>query len=75
MVFHLQFPDVAGTVIPVLMEFLSDSNELAASDVLVFVREAIHKFENLKSLILEVSPVVIMYKHKVRNLISGMIIP
>lgn len=56
----MQFPDVAGTVIPVLMEFLSDSNELAASDVLVFVREAIHKFENLKSLILEVSPVSIM---------------
>lgn len=49
----IKFPDVAVTVIPVLMEFLSDTNELAASDVLVFVREAIHKFENLKLVILE----------------------
>ncbi|XP_077300608.1 coatomer subunit beta isoform X2 [Arctopsyche grandis] len=49
----IKFPDVAATVIPVLMEFLSDTNELAASDVLIFVREAIYKFEHLKSLILE----------------------
>lgn len=37
-----------------LIEFLSDTNELAASDVLVFVREAIQKFENLRPLIIEV---------------------
>ncbi|PSN38413.1 Coatomer subunit beta [Blattella germanica] len=30
----IKFPDVAATVIPVLIEFLSDTNELAASDVL-----------------------------------------
>lgn len=35
-----------------LMEFLSDTNELAAADVLVFVREAIHRFESLRSLII-----------------------
>lgn len=49
----MKFPDVAGSVIPVLMEFLSDTSELASYDVLVFVREAIHKFENLRPLIIE----------------------
>ena len=41
----MKFPDVAGNVIPILMDFLSDNNELAATDVLVFVREAIQRFE------------------------------
>lgn len=41
----VKFPDIAPTVIPVLIEFLSDQNELAASDVLLFVREAIQRFE------------------------------
>ena len=36
-----------------LMEFLSDTNELAAIDVLVFVREAIQRFEQLKPLVIE----------------------
>lgn len=49
----LQFPDVAATVIPVLSEFLSDTNEQAATDVLVFIREAIQKFPHLRSLITE----------------------
>ncbi|XP_066251083.1 coatomer subunit beta [Euwallacea similis] len=49
----IKFPDVAPTVIPVLVEFLSDTNELAAVDVLVFIREAIQKFENLRPLIIE----------------------
>lgn len=44
---------MAATVIPVLSEFLSDSNEQAATDVLVFIREAIQKFPNLRSLITE----------------------
>ncbi len=35
-----------------LIEFLSDQNELAAADVLVFVREAIQRFEQLQPLIL-----------------------
>ncbi|KAJ3628311.1 hypothetical protein MTP99_015625 [Tenebrio molitor] len=49
----IRFPDVAATVIPVLVEFLSDTNELAAADVLIFVREAIQKFDNLQPLIIE----------------------
>lgn len=36
-----------------LMEFLGDSNEQAAFDVLVFVREAIQRFEQLKPVIME----------------------
>lgn len=48
-----QFPDVAATVIPVLAEFLSDTNEQAATDVLVFIREAIQKFPHLRKLITE----------------------
>lgn len=51
----IKFPDVAATVIPVLAEFLSDTNELAAADVLVFVREAIQKFDHLQPLIIEVT--------------------
>ncbi|ESO00164.1 hypothetical protein HELRODRAFT_101151 [Helobdella robusta] len=48
----VKFPDVAATVIPMLIEFLSDNNELAACDVLVFVREAIHRFEQLRPTII-----------------------
>ncbi|XP_022232848.2 coatomer subunit beta [Drosophila obscura] len=49
----IKFPDVAATVIPVLVEFLSDTNELAAADVLIFIREAIQKFPALSALIIE----------------------
>jgi len=48
----VKFPDVAQTIIPVLIEFLSDKNELAAADVLVFVREAIQRFPQLSDTIL-----------------------
>ncbi|KAM7347041.1 coatomer subunit beta [Cochliomyia hominivorax] len=48
----IKFPDVAASVIPVLVEFLSDTNELAAADVLIFIREAIQKFPSLRSLII-----------------------
>lgn len=34
------------------MEFLSDKSELAAQDVLVFVREAVQRFETLRSIVL-----------------------
>ncbi|KAK9497790.1 hypothetical protein O3M35_003713 [Rhynocoris fuscipes] len=49
----MKFPDIAASVIPVVMEFLSDNGELASYDVLVFVREAIHKFEHLRPLIIQ----------------------
>ena len=45
---------MAGSVIPVLMVFLGDSNELAAVDVLVFVREAVTRFtDTLGKVIIE----------------------
>ncbi|CAG0887605.1 unnamed protein product [Darwinula stevensoni] len=50
----IKFPEVSATVIPLLMDFLSDTNELAAADVLVFIREAIQKFEQLQPLIIEI---------------------
>lgn len=48
----IKFPDIASTIIPVLIEFLGDQNEAAAADVLVFVREAIQRFESLRVLVI-----------------------
>lgn len=49
----IRFPDVAPTVIPVLAEFLSDTNEQAAADVLVFIREAVETYPLLRAMITE----------------------
>merc|ERR1711971_657497 len=49
----IKFPEQAATVIPLLMEFLSDNNELAAMDVLIFVREAMNRFPNLRAVMIE----------------------
>ena len=51
----IRFPDVASNVIPLLMEFLSDSvnDEASAADVLVFTREAMAKFAHLRATIIE----------------------
>lgn len=49
----IKFPDIASSIIPIVVEFLSDTNEMAARDVLTFVREIIHKFHNLKELLLQ----------------------
>jgi len=58
----VKFPEVAPSIIPVLAEFLSDTNELAATDVLLFMREAVQKFSNLTEVIvqklLEVLPTI-----------------
>lgn len=48
----IKFPDVAVSIVPVLMEFLSDDSEQVASYVLQFVREAIHKMPELKTTII-----------------------
>jgi coatomer subunit beta len=37
------------------MEFLGDSNEQAALDVLVFVREAVQRFPDLKLIVEKIS--------------------
>ncbi|XP_014207629.1 coatomer subunit beta [Copidosoma floridanum] len=50
----IKFPNVAATIIPVLTDFLSENNsEAASNDVLVFIREAIERFDNLRPLIIE----------------------
>eukprot|EP00096_Caligus_rogercresseyi_P016475 TRINITY_DN914_c0_g1_i3.p1 TRINITY_DN914_c0_g1~~TRINITY_DN914_c0_g1_i3.p1 ORF type:complete len:994 (-),score=266.26 TRINITY_DN914_c0_g1_i3:114-3095(-) len=49
----IKFPDVAPDVIPLLMEFLGDVEDLAAQDVLIFIREAMTKFPNLRQIILD----------------------
>uniref|UniRef100_A0A915DJP9 Coatomer subunit beta n=1 Tax=Ditylenchus dipsaci TaxID=166011 RepID=A0A915DJP9_9BILA len=58
----IKFPDVAQQIFPVLMEFLSDQSETAASDVLVFIREAIQRLPHLRTVIvtqlLEVFPFI-----------------
>merc|ERR1719447_599992 len=49
----VKYPDVAPSVVPMLTEFLGDTNEQAALNVLLFVREAVLKFQPLKGVILE----------------------
>lgn len=49
----VKFPDVAPVIVPAVVEFISDPKEMVASDVLVFCREIIHKFTNLKELLLQ----------------------
>lgn len=49
----IKFPDVAAAVIPVLTDFLSENSEAAANDVLVFIREAVQRFDHLRPIIIE----------------------
>lgn len=52
----VRFPDVASTIVPQLMEFLSDSDDKAvasAVDVIVFVREAFERLPALRSEMLQ----------------------
>ncbi|KAG7305224.1 hypothetical protein JYU34_009263 [Plutella xylostella] len=44
----LQFPEVAGSVAPALLELLGDGSEPAAPDVLLFTREALQTFPDLR---------------------------
>lgn len=45
----IRFSEVAASVVHVLMEFLGDSNNLSAVDVIAFVREVVEKFPALRS--------------------------
>lgn len=49
----IKFPEVVSHVIPVLMNFLGDNEELASADVLVFVREAVNKYPQHKAELLD----------------------
>ncbi|WWD20258.1 hypothetical protein CI109_104734 [Kwoniella shandongensis] len=49
----IRFSEVAANVVYVLMDFLGDSNNPSAVDVIAFVREVVEKFPNLRSAITE----------------------
>lgn len=49
----IKFSEVASNVVHVLMEFLGDSNNPSAVDVISFVREVVEKFPDLRSSIVE----------------------
>jgi coatomer subunit beta len=49
----VKFPDVAGSVVHLLMDFLGDSNTASALDVIFFVREIIETNEKLRESILQ----------------------
>lgn len=49
----VKFPNTAEVVVPILMDFLGEGNEKAAESVLIFVREAVTRFENLQNSIIE----------------------
>ncbi|KAG8848236.1 coatomer subunit beta [Tulasnella sp. 330] len=49
----IRFSEVAASVVHALMEFLGDSNNPSAVDVISFVREVVEKFPNLRASIVE----------------------
>eukprot|EP00232_Nephroselmis_pyriformis_P004938 CAMPEP_0182913626 /NCGR_PEP_ID=MMETSP0034_2-20130328/38136_1 /TAXON_ID=156128 /ORGANISM="Nephroselmis pyriformis, Strain CCMP717" /LENGTH=928 /DNA_ID=CAMNT_0025050353 /DNA_START=200 /DNA_END=2986 /DNA_ORIENTATION=- len=49
----IKFPDVAGTVVHLLMDFLGDSNTASALDVVFFVREIIQTNAKLRDSIMD----------------------
>lgn len=44
----IAFPQVADSVLDVLMEFLADGNKVASVDVIVFVKEVMERFPHLR---------------------------
>lgn len=49
----IRFSEVASKVVHTLMEFLGDSSNPSAIDVIVFVREVVEKFPDLRSTIIQ----------------------
>ena len=43
-----KFPEAVSTVVPILMDFLGDSNQSSAVDVILFVREIVETYEHLR---------------------------
>jgi coatomer subunit beta len=46
-----KFPDAVSTVLPVLMDFLGDANQVSAVDVVLFVREIVETYDHLRDAI------------------------
>lgn len=49
----VNFPDVAGAVVPLLMGFLTDSNTISAIDVIYFVREIMETNKSLQKQVMQ----------------------
>jgi coatomer subunit beta len=47
----IKFPEISGTVVQVLIDFLDDSNATSASDVVLFVREVVESYPRLRELV------------------------
>ena len=48
-----KFPDIAGSVVHVLIDFLDDANATSASDVVLFVREVVEAYPRLRELVVQ----------------------
>jgi len=49
----IKFPEIAGTVVHVLIDFLDDSNATSASDVVLFVREVVESYPRLREVVVQ----------------------
>jgi coatomer subunit beta len=49
----IKFPDSASTVVPILIDFLGDSNQSSAVDVVLFVREIVETHPHLRHTIMK----------------------
>mmetsp|Transcript_3148 Transcript_3148/g.6339 ORF Transcript_3148/g.6339 Transcript_3148/m.6339 type:complete len:947 (+) Transcript_3148:277-3117(+) len=49
----IKFPEIAGTVVHVLIDFLDDANATSASDVVLFVREVVETYPRLRELVVQ----------------------
>jgi coatomer subunit beta len=49
----IRYPDIAADVVLQLLEFLGDSNPNAALDVVLFVREVMHRYPHLRATIIQ----------------------
>ncbi|EKX49625.1 coatomer subunit beta 1 [Guillardia theta CCMP2712] len=47
----IKFPEIAGNVVHVLIDFLDDSNATSASDVVLFMREVVETYPKLRELV------------------------
>jgi len=48
----VKFPDTASTVVPVLMDFMGDANQTSAVDVVLFVREIVETYPQLRDVVM-----------------------
>ena len=49
----IKYPNVADSVVHVLMDFLTDANKVSAVDVIAFVKEVMERFPHLRAGIIE----------------------